>query len=242
MRITCNSSRDALTTVSGCELDLTQVLLFRGGHLLNKLQRVPGLAAVSVFRSYSRRCIMVYAQWKDRSAAEAALSSTEYQACLFSVGPITFATSLCDVVFVDDARPVTDDLNAVVLDPEHDRHVTLIGTFSTAPDRREDLLALLRRDHTFLRRSEGFVSVAFHKAVDREDTDIEVLQFQSARQLRAVSRTPRGAAHLAAVDALAKVSANIYRLNCGFEQSSDVAIHSPNLGDPIASPEADYAS
>ena len=107
----------------------------------------------------------------------------------------------------------------MVLNPKKDDHVTLICSFKIQSGRREELIALLERDHTFLREFPGFVSVAFHKATTSEHVAIELLQFQSALKLRAVSHTPRGAAHLDAVSRLAKLSPNIYRISCGFARS-----------------------
>jgi len=191
MHIT-NDHREPHTTIGTYKLAGGQILFFRGKNLLERLKQVPGLASATIFRSYDRCSIVVYAQWDSRNAAELGAGSQRYQSCFASIATITLPATVCEIPFVDDARPVTDDMNAMVLDPKKDNHVTLICSFKVQPGRREEFISLLERDHTFLREFPGFVSVAFHKAVASEDVAIELLQFQSALKLRAVSQTPRG--------------------------------------------------
>ena len=204
------------TTIGTYKLIGAKILFFRGKHLIERLKQVPGLCSATIFRSYDRRSIVVYAQWDSLSAAEAGVASQLYQSCFASIATTVLSATVCAIPFVDDARPVSDHLKAMVLNPKKDDHVTLICSFNIQSGRREELIALLERDHTFLREFPGFVSVAFHKAMTSEHVAIELLQFQSALKLRAVSQTPRGAAHLETVSRLANLSANIYRISCGF--------------------------
>lgn len=65
---------DAFTTIGTYKLAGAQILLFRGKTLLAQLRHIPGLVAATVFRSYDRRSLVVYLQWKDRISAEAGIN------------------------------------------------------------------------------------------------------------------------------------------------------------------------
>ncbi|WP_080054378.1 hypothetical protein [Spirosoma aerolatum] len=54
----------------------------------------------------------------------------------------------------------------------------------------------MRPDHGRLKQFEGLVVVAYHKAIQEGNKLLEVLQFESLSQFKAVAASALGAAHL----------------------------------------------
>ena len=110
--------REPHTTIGTYKLTGANILFFRDKNLIERLKQVPGLSSATIFRSYDRRSIVVYAQWDSLGAAEAGVASQLYQSCFASIATTVLPATVCAIPFVDDARPVTDNLEGHGAQPE----------------------------------------------------------------------------------------------------------------------------
>ena len=212
---------EQVTSVAAFKLGLLKTLFFAGGEAAHTLEGLPGLKAGVVYRSYDKQQITEYLQWENLAAFERGVQSAAYRDHRAAIGGETaLVATPCDVVFVDDARPGTDQFDSVLI-TEKAECLTMIGMFAVQPGRREELIDLLRRDHeSFLSKFDGFIGVAFHRALHDENQLIEVLQFQSLEAFQQVPKTTVGAAHLAAVARIATTDHDIYHVHSVFGRAS----------------------
>lgn len=170
-----------------------------------------------IFRSVDRQHIAEYLQWTNLEAFERGIQTDAYRQHRLSLGDeIGPQTIPGEVVLVDDARPGVDQFDSMLL-TQNDNYITLVSIFEVQPGRRDELLDLLRRDHeSFLSQFEGFVAVAFHKALQDENKLFELLQFKSLSQFKAVAASTTGAAHLAAVARLTTADHNVFKIHSLF--------------------------
>lgn len=215
---------EQVTSVAVFKLGLAETLFFDGRGVAHALEGLPNLRAGAVYRSYDKRQVVEYLQWENRAAFEAGVRSAAYRDHRAAIGgETTLAAMPCQVAFADDARPGTDQLDSVLITKKAD-YVTMITIFEAQPGRREELLDLFKRDHaSFLSKSDGFVGVAFHRALQDENKLIEVLQFQSLTTLHHVPQTTAGAAHLAAAARLATNEHDLYHVHSVFGRDSEDA-------------------
>lgn len=215
---------EQVTSVATFKLGLLKTLFFAGGEAAHTLEGIPGLKAGVVYRSYDKQQIIEYLQWENLAAFEAGGQSAAYRDHRAAIGGETaLAATPCEVVFVDDARPGTDQFDSVLI-TEKAECLTMIGIFEVQPGRREELIDLLKSDHeSFLSKFDGFIGVAFHRALQDENKLIEVLQFKSLEAFKQVPETTTGAAHLAAVARLTTNDHNIYHVHSVFGKASEDA-------------------
>lgn len=206
------------------KLGLIKTLFFDGGEAAHSLESLPGLRGGAVYRSYDKQQVAEYLQWENLAAFSAGVQSAAYQEHRAALGGEAALAALpCRVTFVDDARPGTDQLDAMLITKAAEC-VTMIGVFEVRPGRRDELLDLLKRDHeSFLNAFDGFIGVAFHPALQDANKLVEVLQFQSLEAFQRVPTTTTGAAHLAAVARLATTAHNIYHVHTVFGKDSEDA-------------------
>ena len=206
-----------VTSISLTKVGLLTGLFLSGKQSAHALESIPGLVGVIIYRSVDRQQIAEYLQWTDLAAFEMGIQSDIYRRHRLALGDETGTAAIpCEVVLVDDARPGIDQFDSLLITGKDD-YITLVSVFEVQPGRREELLDLLRRDHeSFLSQFEGFVAVAFHKALHDENKLMEVLQFESLETFKAVADSTVGAAHLAAVARLTTAEHNLFMVHSLF--------------------------
>lgn len=211
-----------VASISIVDVGLIKSFFLGSKELAADMERIPGLTEGAIYRSLDYHQLVEYLQWRDLAAFEAGIQSGEYQRHRASIpGELSVAAVPCEVVYVDDARPGTDAYDSMQVRAKAEG-ITLISQFTVAPGQREDLLDLLQRDHeSFMHEMDGFVSMAFFKAIQDETIAFEILQFASAEQLKAVPKSPKGAAHLAAVSQLTTPEHNVYQVQSVFGPESE---------------------
>lgn len=188
------------------------------------LEQIPGLLSRAVYLSDDGKEIAEYSQWQNLAAFNVGMESIEYRHYLTSIVDEEMSVHRprpCKVIFVDDARPGTDQFDAMILS-EKDDFISMISVYEVKNGKRDELIDLLQRDHeSFLRDSDGFIAIAFYKDLGEENKLIEVTQYESTAKFAAVSKTPRTAAHTAAIGQIARAHYDIYRVQAVFARDLD---------------------
>lgn len=212
-----------LTSIGTFKLKTSTVVVL-DRDVTEALAQIPGLLGRAVYLSVDGKQIAEYSQWQNLAAFKTGVESAEYRRYLEPIVDEEMSVNSprpCEVIFVDDARPGTDRFDATIVS-EKDESISTLIEYQVENGMRDELVDLLRRDHeSFLWKFDGFIAVSFHKDLTDETKLIEVLHFKSAAKFTAVSKTPRGAAHIAAIGQIASADYDIYRVQSVFGGNPD---------------------
>lgn len=91
--------------------------------------------------------------------------------------------------------------------------VTLVNTFTVAPENTERLLEILdEATKNVMRHRQGFVSASIHTSLDRRSV-MNYAQWRSTEDFRAALQHPDAQPHFAACREIAEVDPRLYRVS-----------------------------